>query len=318
MKTIQFKNRGEMPLLGLGTWKSDTGEIYEAIRESIRIGFRHIDCAAIYANEKEIGQALHDAVEEGDVTREELWITSKLWNNSHKKEQVMLPLQKTLNDLQLDYLDLYLIHWPVVLKEGIGFPASGADFYTLDDVPTVETWQAMEACVDAQKTRHIGVSNFSIKKIDTLLQTARIAPEMNQVEMHPLLAQNKLVAYCQSQGIPLTAYSPLGSPDRAAIIKQENEPSLLEHPVIKEIANTHGCSTAQILIAWAMDRGISVIPKSVNSGRLRQNYDAQNISLTREDKERISSMDRHYRYVVGAFWAMEGSGYTVEELWDGL
>ena len=236
MKTITLKNGDEIPLLGLGTWKSTTGEVYAAIREAIRIGFRHIDCAAIYANEKEIGQALHHAMEKGDVTRKELWITSKLWNSSHKKEQVMPALQKTLNDLQLDYLDLYLVHWPVVLKDGIGFPTSGADFLTLDEVPITETWGAMEACVDDHKTRHIGVSNFSIKKIDTLLQTARIAPEMNQVEMHPLLPQNELIEYCKGKNIPLTAYSPLGSPDRAAIIKQEDEPNLLAHPVIKEIA----------------------------------------------------------------------------------
>ncbi len=316
MKTITFKNGDKMPLLGLGTWKSETGEVYDAVRQAIRIGFRHIDCAAIYANEKEIGQAFHDAFSDGDVQREDLWITSKLWNSSHKKGQVMPAFQKTLDDLQLEYLDLYLVHWPVVLKDGVSFPTSGADFLTLDEVPITETWQAMEACVDTQKTHHIGVSNFSIKKIGTLLQTARIVPEMNQVEMHPLLQQNELLDYCKSHSIPLTAYSPLGSPDRADSIKQDNEPGMLDHPVIVNIAENHGCTSAQILIAWAMDRGTSVIPKSVNPGRLQLNFEAQNIHLTEDDRTSIAAMDRHYRYVTGTFWAVEGSGYTVEELWD--
>jgi len=146
-----------MPALGLGTWKSDPGEVYKAVREAIKMGYRHIDCAMIYQNEAEIGQAFSDAFKDGDVKREELWITSKLWNNAHIKDDVQPALENTLKDLQLDYLDLYLIHWPVALKPGVGFPSSEDDFLSLKEVPTAVTWSGMEECKKVGLAKHIGV-----------------------------------------------------------------------------------------------------------------------------------------------------------------
>ena len=165
MKTFKFSNGDAMPTLGLGTWKSKPGEVYNAIREAIKIGYRHIDCAYIYMNEAEIGQAFSDAFQTGDVKREELWITSKLWNNAHLTSDVRPALEKTLTDLRLDYLDLYLMHWPVALKPGVAFPKSADDFISLEEIPIISTWQEMEKCAQAGMTRHIGVCNLSIKNL---------------------------------------------------------------------------------------------------------------------------------------------------------
>ena len=315
MKTLKYANNDEMPALGLGTWKSDNDEVYHAVREAIKIGYRHIDCAHVYGNEAEIGQALTDAIRGGEVTRKELWITSKLWNNSHRKDQVMPALHITLNNLQLDYLDLYLIHWPVVVRDDVFIPENSDDMVPLSTTPITETWEGMEQCHQLGLARHIGVSNFSVHKLKELVAGGG-QPEMNQIELHPLLQQDEMLAYCKNAGILLTGYSPLGSPDRLPQLKADDEPNLLMHPTIVEIAAAHNVSPAQVLIQWAIARGTSVIPKSVNPARLRQNFDAIDLELSTEDIEQISSMDKHYRYVKGQFWAMKGSPYTVANLWD--
>ena len=318
MKTLAFRNGDQMPILGLGTWKSEPGAVYAAVREAIRIGYRHIDCAAAYGNEAEIGNAIRDAGREGEVTRKELWITSKLWNNAHGQEHVEGALKKTLQDLGLDFLDLYLVHWPVALKPGTMFPTSPADFASPAEAPIHLTWAAMEAAVSAGLTRHVGVSNFSIKKISELLPHCKIEPEVDQVELHPFLQQPELVSYCASRGILVTAYAPLGSSDRPARIKSAGEPSLLENPEIKSIAEARGCTPAQVLLAWHIQRGISVIPKSVTPSRLRENLAAAEIRLTASDLERIAGLDRRYRFLNGSIWVMEGGPWTLQTIWDGF
>jgi len=306
-----------MPALGLGTWKSQPGEVYKAVREAIKLGYRHFDCAFIYMNEAEIGQALTDSFADGDVKREELWITSKLWNSSHLEADVRPALEKTLADLHLDYIDLYLMHWPVALKPGVAFPNSADDFLPLSDAPISKTWKALEACVEAGLSKHIGVSNFTIKKIKELLSYAKVRPEVNQIELQPLLQQNDMLDFCKSEGMVLTAYSPLGSTDRPAQFKAPDEPNLMQNPVIVEVAENHGCTPAQVLIRWAIQRGTTVIPKSVNPGRMQQNLDAATkIELSDEAMKKILDLDIHKRIISGIFWNAPERGYTMETLWD--
>ncbi len=315
MCILRFDNGDTLPQLGLGTWKSQPGEVYQAVREAIRIGYRHIDCAHIYGNEAEIGQALEEAMAEG-VKREELWITSKLWNDAHHPRNVKPALETTLRNLRLDYLDLYLMHWPVAHHENVTFPRSADDLIHPEELPFDTTWGGMEGCVDNGLTRHIGVSNFSARKLQHLLDYGRIKPAMNQVEMHPYLQQSALLGFCMENGIHVTAYSPLGSADRPERLKVENEPVLLEDPALQTLAERHDASPAQILLAWALHRGTAVIPKSVNPQRLRQNFEAQSLTLTESEMEDMAGLDRHRRYVSGDAWALPGSGYTVATLWD--
>ncbi|WP_430614092.1 aldo/keto reductase [Flavobacterium sp. JP2137] len=308
MKQLKFKNGDLMPAIGLGTWKSKPGEVGEAVKTAIANGYRHIDCAAIYGNEAEIGQALADLFKAGVVKREELWITSKLWNDSHQSDYVLPALKKTLSDLQLDYLDLYLIHWPVAFKHGVQ-PSSAADFLSLEEVPIIETWTKLEEALELGLTKHIGVSNFSVLKLSDLLQKAKVKPEVNQVELHPFLQQNDLLQFARENDILLTGYSPLGSGDRAAATKKADEPSLLTHEVIAQIAEAKKCTTAQVLIAWQVQRGTAVIPKSTNAERIVQNLESVQCILTDEEVAKINALDRHYRYVDAKFFAVPGNTY---------
>ena len=316
MRTVRFANGDRMPLLGLGTWKAAPGEVGAAVREAIRLGYRHIDCASVYANEPEVGQAIGAAIAAGEVRREELWITSKLWCNAHGRGNVEPALRRTLADLQLEWVDLYLVHWPVPIKPGVAFPASAADLLPPESMALADTWAGMEAVLELGLTRHIGVSNFSSHKLQELLTSAHQRPEVNQVERHPLLQQPQLLADCAAAGVHITAYSPLGSGDRPAALKGSDEPVLLENPVIGAIAAEHGCSPAQVLIAWQLQGGLSTIPKSVSPERLRQNLAAAELQLTAADLERIAGLDQHRRLVDGSFWLLEGGPWTLQRLWD--
>ena len=305
-----------MPVFGLGTWKSEPEVVYEAVKEAIKVGYRHIDCAAIYCNEEEVGRALTDVIAEGVVTRKELWITSKLWNNSHAPDDVKSALEKTLRDLQLDYLDLYLIHWPVHQKKEFFLPEGDDIFVPYDEIPILDTWRAMEALVKEGKLKAIGVSNFNIPKLEKLLNEAVIKPVNNQVEGHPYLQQPELLEFCQSQNVALTAYSPLGSPDRPERMKADDEESLLENEVIVSVAERSGVSAGQVLIAWAVQRGTVVIPKSANAARIAQNLEASQLTLSDEDMAAIAALDTGYRYVKGDFWERPDSPYTMDWLWN--
>ncbi len=315
-KTLELSNGKFMPQLGLGTWKAtEPDSLYRAVRHAIEIGIHHIDCAAIYMNEKEVGRAIQDALKTGDVQREELWITSKLWNDSQAASDVQPALDRTLSNLGLEYLDLYLIHWPVALKKGANFPLEPGDFVAREEQPLTETWAAMEEQVRKGKVGSIGVSNFGPKNLQHILDQCEIAPVMNQVEMHAYWPQDELRSFCESKNIAITAYSPLGSYDRSEEMKAANEPVLLKDPNIAEIANTKDDSIAQILISWLIHKGVAVIPKSVTPSRIEENYRAQFIRLTPSEIAKINAIGTTYQYVDGSFWAPEGGPYLLEDVW---
>ncbi len=316
MKYQTFENGDKMPALGLGTWKSEKGDVYKAVRSAIEIGYRHIDCAPIYGNEQEIGDAINDAIKAREVSREELWITSKLWNNAHGKSQVKPALQATLSDLQLDYLDLYLIHWPVAIKDDLLFPAKAEDLIGLQTIPISETWEGMTKVKKSGLAKHIGVSNFSLKKLKDLVADSGEKPEVNQIEMHPYLQQPEMLAFCKNEGINLTAYSPLGSSDRPNDIKKAKEPSLFENPALNNIALAKNCNVAQVLLAWAVNRGTSVIPKSINPMHQQQNFLSTHYNFNELQQLVLDNLDKNYRFIDGSFWTPEGSPYTMENLWD--
>ncbi|WP_339717938.1 aldo/keto reductase [Cyclobacterium amurskyense] len=317
MKYITFKNQDKMPMLGLGTWKSGPGEVYQAVLWALEAGYRHIDCAAIYQNEKEVGDALKEAFDKGIVKREEVWVTSKLWNNAHEIDKVEEGLQKTLADLQLTYLDLYLIHWPISLKSGVTFPKDGNDFLDYKTVPLTDTWKGMEALKEKGLTKHIGVSNFNKAKLSEIIGACQVVPEMNQIEIHPYLPQEGLVSFCKEKGINLTAYSPLGSADRPKARQKEDDPILMEHKVFKDIAKKHEASVAQVLIAWSLHRGIAVIPKSANKDRIKANLASKDIELDKDDLKAIGEITSRHRYIDGTFFTeVPGSPFKQSDLWE--
>ena len=316
MKTLSLRDGSAIPALGLGTWLAEPNEVQRAVRVALEIGYRHVDAAWIYLNEEEVGRGIREAIAAGDVAREDLWVTTKLWNDHHAPEHVRPALERSLRLLGLDHVDLFLVHWPVAHRHGVMRPEQPEDYLSLEQMPLEQTWEAMAALPATGLTRHVGVSNFSAPKIDRLIETVGVVPAVNQIDLHPFLQQNELLAFLRSHGIVATAYSPLGSRGRPAGMRADDEPNLLEHPDVVEIARAHDATPAQVLIAWALARDTAVIPKSITTTRIRENLEAAKLSLTPTDLDRLSALDRGARFVKGDFWCPPGSPYTMATLWD--
>jgi diketogulonate reductase-like aldo/keto reductase len=297
-KKVTLNNGIEMPTVGLGTFDGfmHTEEALQAFRDSItyalQVGYRAIDCADVYNNEQAIGEGLHKFLAENpSVKREDIFITSKVNNCDHARENLRLAVGRSLSKLRIDYLDLYLIHWPIATKKG----EDGKD--VLVDIPLIETWRALEELVDEGKIRSIGVSNFSIRHLEEILSQCRIKPVTNQIECNPLLNNEKVVQFCMKNGIVVTAYSPLGK----AGSKYQFKSDLLNHPDLVRIAEKYKRSPAQVALKWQLQRGIIVIPKSVTPERIKSNIELSGWELEKEDYEAIFNMHTGYRMVKPPF-----------------
>jgi D-xylose reductase len=295
-----------LPAVGLGLWKIAPSAVGGLIEAAIRCGYRHFDSACDYGNEAEAGVGFERAIAGGLCRREDLWVTSKLWNTFHAAEHVRPALERTLRDLRLDELDCYLIHFPIALAyvpPETRYPPGW--FFDPDAerasmqpvrVPLAETWAAMEELVDAGLVRRLGVCNFGVSLLRDLQATARIQPAVLQVEMHPLLAQEKLLRYCRATGVAVTAFSPLGAPSYVPLGMARESDSLLTHPVVTTIAAAVGRTPAQVLLRWGVQRGTAVIPKTSRPERLAENIAVFDVALSAEQMAAITALDRHQRF----------------------
>lgn len=310
VSTLQQDVSLENSPIVLGTYQIKPEYVSSAMHSAIQLGYRSFDCAPIYFNETQVGDAFQMSFSEGLISRQEVFIGSKLASPFHRKEHVKIGLQKTLTDLRLDYLDQFIIHWPQAFEyvdidpmkrsyqnEEIGDSEGGK---RIDPRVSIhESWEGMEELFEEGLVRSIGVSNFTVALLHELMTTCRIPPSVNQVEAHPYLQQRKLLEYCKKRRVHLQVYSPLGSPGH---IRAE-EPQILQDPVLKGLANSHGVTVAQLCLIWALERGTSVVVKSLCPKRQRENllFDAS-LKLSAEELSTLDSLERGYRFFRPEDW----------------
>ncbi|KAJ6064621.1 hypothetical protein N7499_013301 [Penicillium canescens] len=298
-KKVTLNSGHQIPQLGFGTWQSAPGQVGEAVYEALKAGYRHLDLATIYQNQREVAEGIKRAYKDvPGLKREDLFITSKLWNSQHRPDVVPASLDKCLAELELDYLDLYLVHWPVAFQQGDDyFPlvadstVEGGDVIIDDGVSIVETWNAMTK-LPKSKVRSVGVSNHTIEHLEAIINGTGVVPAANQIERHPVLQSNDLIEYCQKKGIHVTAYSAFGN-------NMLGIPLLITRPEVKEVAESvskrtgQEVSPAHVILAWSQVGGHSVIPKSVTPSRIRDNF--KEVELTPEEVQKVSSLGQNRR-----------------------
>jgi alcohol dehydrogenase (NADP+) len=307
-----------MPAIGLGTFASDrysAAQVAEAVHGALAVGYRHIDCAAVYGNEAEIGQVVQQAMQAG-LRREELWVTSKLWNDRHG--DVIAACEESLRDLRLEYLDLYLVHWPFPNTHAPGVDVTSRDPHARPYIHEdyMRTWRQMEQLVEQGMVRHIGTSNMTIPKLQLLLRDAEIRPACNELELHPHFQQPELFQFVLDHGMVPIGFSPIGSPRRPARDTMPGDTVDIEDPVILRIAERLGVHPAVVCIKWAIQRGQVPIPFSVHRAHYLANLRATVTEpLTAEEMVAIAAIDRHCRLIKGHVFLWEGAkGW--EDLWD--
>jgi len=291
--SIVLNTGAHMPLLGLGTFLAKPGEVGQSVKTALNLGYRHIDCAEAYGNHKEIGQVFKEVFSEGKIKREDVFITSKLRAGRMNPDLMDDQINGTLADLQVSYLDLYLIHQPICVTVDSNDKSHRARGISIQQV-----WRKLESIMDAGKVKAIGVSNFPTVLVNDLLNYARIKPVINQIERTPYLTQKKHIEFCRSEGIEITAYGALGAPGGpgASGSKREQITPLLSNPVVVELAKKRGKTPAQILIRYQIDGKITVIPKSVKPERLAENFNVFDFQLTPEEMNSLDELNRNFRY----------------------
>jgi len=310
-----------LPAVGIGTFGSDRFSgtaIANAVKGAIAVGYRHVDCAAVYGNEDLIGETFCDVLASGLVKREELWITSKLWNDKHAPHDVIPACRQTLQALQLNYLDLYLIHWPFPNHHDPGVDVNARDPYALPYIHEnyMKTWREMEKLVDMGLVKHIGTSNMSQAKLELLLCDAHIRPAANEMELHPHFQQPELYHFCVEQSIVPIAFSPIGSPTRPDRDTTPDDTIDIEDPVIVSIAERHQVHPAVICVKWAVQRGQVPIPFSVHRGQYLNNLQAAVVDpLSDAEMAAIAAIDKNCRLIKGQVFLWEGADGW-EDLWD--
>lgn len=306
LRTFNVSDGGQFPTVGLGTWKIPDRLLPDLIPECVSYGYRHFDCACDYGNEESVGEGLRSALASGICSRDDLWVTSKLWNTYHHPDHVRLACEKTLGDLGLDELDLYLIHFPVTLAY-VPFEERYPPGWFFDpdaenpamkpvSIPVADTWGAMESLVDSGLVKRIGICNFTTAGIRDLKSYARIQPSVLQVEMHPYLTQQRLLRYCQDESIAVTAFSPFGASSYVPLSMAEASESLFDDAVMTEIAEGKGRTIGQIALRWAIQRGTVPIPKSQSSGHLKENIEVYDFELTGDEMTAIDNLNRNRRF----------------------
>lgn len=305
MSSVSLRDGTQMPSVGLGCWKIAKPACADVVYRAIRSGYRLIDEAADYGNELEAGQGIRRALDEKLVTREELFVTSKLWNTHHRKEHVKEAVRKSLADLGLEYLDLYLIHFPISQRyvsvedrypaEWFFDPSAETPKMEEDLVSYAETWRAMEELVEEGLVRNIGACNIGTAMLRDVLSYAKIAPAVLQVELHPQLTQEVLLRFCKERGIAVTGFSSFGASSYREL-GLETDDILLENSVVSGVAKALGKTTAQVLLRWAVQRGTAVIPKSSNDGRLAENLAVFDFELASDQMDAISALNQNRRF----------------------